>query len=93
MTQSREEWWLAVKKHRGTIDKVDASAPTVSLAPVLLTSVIDAEERREVATIAIPDAFVQTKQENEDGKAVTSLAYSRAALFFLVLAPTRGHVE
>jgi hypothetical protein len=45
-------------KQRGTIDKIEASSPTVSLESVLLTSVIDAEERRNVATIDIPNAFV-----------------------------------
>jgi hypothetical protein len=60
-------------KQRGTIVKADTSSPTVSLESVLLTSVIDAEERREVATIDIPNAFVQTKLENEEDKAIMRL--------------------
>jgi hypothetical protein len=45
----------------------------VSLESVLLTSVIDAKERRNVAAIDIPNAFVQTKLENEEDKAVMCL--------------------
>jgi hypothetical protein len=50
-------------KQRGTIDTQDASSPTLVLESVLLTCVIDAEEKRDVATIDIPNAFVQTKLE------------------------------
>jgi hypothetical protein len=60
-------------KQRGTIDKVHASSPTVLLEPVLLTSRIDAKEWREVATINIPNAFVQTKLENKEEKGVMRL--------------------
>ena len=71
-------------KQRGTIDKVDASSPTVSLESVLLTSVIDAEERREVATIDIPNAFVQTKLENDEDKVLMRLRGKLAELMVKV---------
>jgi hypothetical protein len=71
-------------KQRGTIDKADASSPTVSLESVLLTSVIDAQERREVATIDIPNAFVQTKLENEEDMAIMRLRGKLAELMVKV---------
>ena len=66
-------------KQRGTIDKVDASSPTVSLELVLLTSVIDAQERREVATM---DS--QTKLENEEDRAIMGLQGKSAELIVKV---------
>ena len=47
------------------MDKDEAASPTVLLESVLLTSVIDAREGREVAVVDIPNAFVQTDMEGE----------------------------
>jgi hypothetical protein len=55
-------------KQCGTIDKQDASSPTTALEYVLRTAVIDAKERREVAVIDIPNAFVQTHLECKEDK-------------------------
>ena len=52
-------------KQRDFISKEDASSPTVSTEAVMLTHVVDAEEDRDVATIDIPNAFIQTRVENE----------------------------
>ena len=52
-------------KQRGKIDKLDASSPTAALESVLLTAVIDAREGRDVAVIDIPNAFVQTRLEDD----------------------------
>jgi hypothetical protein len=71
-------------KQRGTIDKKDASSPTVSLESVLLTSVVDAEERRDVATIDIPNAFIQTKLENEEDMAIMRMRGKLAELMVKV---------
>ena len=46
------------------IRKTSAS-PTVLLESVMITSVIDAKEQREVAVIDIPNAFVQTEMEGD----------------------------
>ena len=47
-------------------DKHESSSPTASLAGVMLTCLIDAHENRDVATVDIPGAFLQTKMpENE----------------------------
>ena len=52
-------------KQRDFISKEDASSPTVSTEAVMLTCVVDAEEDRDMAVIDIPNAFIQTRVENE----------------------------
>jgi hypothetical protein len=47
-------------KQRGFIEKEDASSPTVATESVILTSLIDAEEKRDKAIIDVPNAFIQT---------------------------------
>jgi hypothetical protein len=47
------------------ISKEDASSPTVATESVLLSCIIDAEEHRDVAVVDIPNAFVQSRVENE----------------------------
>ena len=44
----------------------EVSSPTVSTEATLLTGVIDAMERRDVATCDIPNAFVQTELDERD---------------------------
>ena len=43
------------------MDKEDAASPTVSTEAIVLTAVIDAMEGRDVATVDLPNAFIQTK--------------------------------
>jgi hypothetical protein len=52
-------------KQRYYISKEDAISPTVATESVLLSFIIDAEEHRDVAVVDIPNAFVQTRMENE----------------------------
>ena len=52
-------------KQREWMSREESSSPTVSLPAVVLTSVIDAHEGREVAIIDIPNAFVQTENSGE----------------------------
>ena len=47
------------RKQRATIAKEDASSPTVATEAVFMTAILDAMERREVAVIDIPGAFMQ----------------------------------
>jgi hypothetical protein len=42
----------------------DSSSPTVSTKAVLLTSIIDEHEGRDVAVIDIPNAFIQTRVDD-----------------------------
>ena len=51
------------RKQRIWTTKEDSTSPTVSTEAVLLTSVIDAKERREVMTVDIPGAFMQGDQD------------------------------
>ena len=46
-------------KQRDFIIKEEAGSPTVDTKSVLLSCVIDAQEHRGVATIDIPDVFIQ----------------------------------
>jgi hypothetical protein len=50
-------------KQHDFIDKEDASSPMVTQDSVVLTCMIDAKENRDVATIDIPNAFIQTIEE------------------------------
>jgi hypothetical protein len=47
------------------ISKEDASSPMVATESVLLSCIIDAEEEQDFAVVDIPNAFVQTRVENE----------------------------
>ena len=40
---------------------IDASSQTTSLAAIMLMCMIDAFKKRDVATVDIPEAFLQTK--------------------------------
>jgi hypothetical protein len=46
---------------RSYIAREDVSSPTASSEAILLTGVIDAKQKRDVMTLDIPNAFVQTK--------------------------------
>jgi Reverse transcriptase (RNA-dependent DNA polymerase)/Zinc knuckle len=52
------------RKQRAYISKEEASSPTVSTEAVLLTSVIDAREHRDVATVDVPGAFMQADMDD-----------------------------
>ena len=46
---------------RGHVTKEESSLPTVSTKAVLVTSIVDALEERDVAVVDIPNAFMQTR--------------------------------
>jgi Reverse transcriptase (RNA-dependent DNA polymerase) len=71
-------------KQRGTMPAVEASSPTVSTEAVLLTSVIDATERRDVASIDIPNAYTQTRITDPKDKAIVRLRGKLAELMVQV---------
>jgi hypothetical protein len=50
-------------KQRDYISKEDVGSPTVTTESVLLSCIIDAQEKRDVAVIDIPNAFIQTGVE------------------------------
>ena len=51
------------RKQRLHTPKDDASSPTVATESVILSCVIDAKERRDVATVDVPGAFMQGDQD------------------------------
>ena len=60
-------------KQRDTLDKTEVTSPTATLESVLLTAIIDAKEGRDVAIIDIPNAFIQTRLDNDKDKAIMRL--------------------
>ena len=53
---------------REYMTKEEAASPTASLESIMLTATIDAHEKRKVAIIDVPNAFVQTKIPQKDGE-------------------------
>ena len=51
---------MCVDSSKQEIDKEEVSAPTISTDALFITLVVDAEEERDVVTIDIPGAFLQT---------------------------------
>jgi hypothetical protein len=51
------------RKQRAYTSKEEASSPTVAIESVMLSCVIDAMERRDVATVDIPGAFMQADMD------------------------------
>ncbi len=45
--------------------KDDSSLPTVATKSVLLTSIVNADEKQDVAIVDIPNAFIQTRVEDK----------------------------
>ena len=61
-------------KQRDYISKEDASSPKVATEAVLLSCIIDAEEERYVAVIDTPNAFIQTRVEDEKDMAFIKIS-------------------
>jgi hypothetical protein len=57
-------------RQRLCIHKDDAKSTTVATESVLLTAIVDAFERRDVAVVDIPNAFIQTRIDKEDDMAI-----------------------
>ena len=55
---------------RDYLTKEDSSSPTVSTEAVLLTSIIDAHEGRDVTVIDIPNAFIQTRVDSPKDRVI-----------------------
>jgi hypothetical protein len=60
-------------KQRDCISKEDASSPTIATEAILLSCIIDAKEERDVAVIDIPNAFIQTRVEDEEDMAIIKI--------------------
>ena len=53
-------------RQRDFIPKEDSSSPAVATKAVILSCIIDAEEKRNVVVIDTPNAFIQTRVKNEN---------------------------
>ena len=57
-------------KQHGYISQEDASSPTVLTESVILTSMIDKMEEREVAIFDIPNAFAKTEVKHKKNRVI-----------------------
>ena len=53
---------------RAYIPKEEAASPTAATDSILVTAVIDARQERDVMTLDVPNAFVQTKIDQKEGE-------------------------
>ena len=53
---------------RRWMEHEDTASPTTALESVLLSATINAREGRDVATVDIPNVFIQTEVPQEEGK-------------------------
>jgi hypothetical protein len=51
------------RRQKSYSNKEDTSSPTVSIESVMLTSIIEASEKRDIATVDIPGAFLQADMD------------------------------
>ena len=58
---------------RSYIAKEEAAYPTVSVDLVLITGILDAKQKRDVMTLDMPNAFVQTDVPNDNNHAIMKL--------------------
>ena len=77
-------------KQRDHIGKDEASSPTVSTESVMLTAAIEAAENSDVASIDIPNAFIQTRVENPKDRVCIRI---RRILVDMLLKIAPGHYD
>ena len=59
--------------HRDYIPREDAASPTASTDSVLITGVIEAKQHRDIITLDIPNAFVQTPIPQGEEKVIMKI--------------------
>jgi len=77
-------------KQRDYISKDDASLPMVATEAVLLTCIIDAKEGRDVAVIDIPNAFIQTRVQDEKDVALIRIQGVLVDILLLIAPDVYG---
>ena len=82
----KEEWLQMAASSMHSITKEDATSPTVALKSVLLMATIDAAEGRDVATIDILNAFIQTRLDDDSDKVIMWL-HRKLAELMVEVAP------
>jgi hypothetical protein len=63
--KTKEQLFGGGNKQHDYLTKEESSSPTAATESVLLTSIVNAAERRDVAIINIPNAFIQMRVERE----------------------------
>ena len=74
------------RQQRKWISREESASPTAATESVLLTGVIEAKEQRNVITLDVPNAFIQTYLENEEERIILVLR-GKAAEILIGLAP------
>ena len=76
-------------------DKEDSASPTASVESIMLTSLIEAVESRDVATVDIPNAFIQTVVgRDKDGDRIVVKVRGKLVDMLMELDPSHAdHVE
>ena len=59
---------------RSYIERYKAANPTVSTEALMITSVIEAKQKRDVVTLDIPNAFIQTPIPESNEKTITRIS-------------------
>ena len=77
------------KRTRDWISKEDKSSPTVSNESIMITCAIDAYEKRNIITLDIPNAFIQTKTpKKEVGERIMMKIRGRLVDWLVNMSPT-----
>ena len=58
---------------RSYIDKEEATSPTALTEAIIITAAIEADENRDVMTVDIPNAFVQTEMEDKEERIIMKI--------------------
>jgi Reverse transcriptase (RNA-dependent DNA polymerase) len=58
---------------RSYIEKKEATSPTALTEAIMITAAIEADENRDIMTVDIPNAFVQTEIENKDERVMMKI--------------------
>jgi hypothetical protein len=55
------------------MSREEASSPTAALEAIIITGLIDAKQKRDVMTLDIPNAFVQTEISLDGDKIIMKI--------------------
>ena len=75
------------RKQRGTMRKEGAASPTVCTDSVLITAAIEARERRHVAVVDLPGAYLSASANMDDEEEVLMVMRGRLAELMALAAP------
>ena len=71
---------------RNFMSKEETSSPTAATEAVLLTSIVDATEERDVAIVDIPNAFIQMRVENKQDRVILQIS-GKVVEWLVTIAP------